>query len=579
MKKGSNHFKSTTGFGIKFKLQVSFLAIIILTLLVGTVGYYGIYRLNQNAQDLGDHWLKATNALSLVVEDTEDMQRTLLLGFSERHDATAYQGIKFNFLNNKTKWESDFAAYNKYVTSADGKARSETMKKSFDDYLTDANQVWKLIEDQNDVEARSLLTNKSKESFDQVIKAMEAQMYFMDKGGEQAVADAQTTNATGLMFLIIFICGAFVIGMVLTIVLARNISRPLGEVTRVAQSVANGDLSITVPDIKNRDEIGVLAQAVREMVGTLREIIGEVLTQSASVAATSEELSAAAEEATAVSEQVSTTLVQLAQGASNQALSVKDTNIVIEQMSSSAQQLAANTEIVNESSEKAAHAANVGSLQVENAVRKIEQIRDVSVQTSEAVFHLGEQSKQIGQIVDVIKGISDQTNLLALNAAIEAARAGEHGSGFAVVAEEVRKLAEQSSSSATQIATLITNIQRETERVIEGMEMGKEEVVSGVDAVNLAGNSFKTIVEEVNTVVEQIQEVISVTQQMAGGAAQAVESVKSIGVIAEETAASTQEVSSASEEQAVTMGSVSRAAEELAKLGESLSLLVNKFNV
>ncbi|KLU64590.1 methyl-accepting chemotaxis protein McpB [Desulfosporosinus acididurans] len=579
MKNKTMNTKSGINYGIRFKLQASFFAVIIMTLFVGAVGYYGIYRLDQSAKDLGDHWLKAANALALVVEDTEDMQRTLLLGFSERNDATAYQGVKFSFLNNKTKWESDFTTYSRYVTSSEGKTRNESMKKAFDDYITDANQVWTLIEDNNDNEARTLLINKSKESFDQVINAMEAQIYFMDKGGEQAVADAQLTNATGLKFLIIFIAAAFLLGIVLTILLARSISRPLNKVTMIAQSVANGDLKVSIPEIKNRDEIGVLAQAVGDMVRSLREIIGEVLNQSESVAATSEELSAAAEEATTASEQVSSTLVQLATGASSQALSVKDTSVVIEQMSSSAQQVAANTEIVNQSSEKAAQAADVGSLQVENAVRKIEQIREASVQTAEAVFHLGEQSKEIGQIVDVIKGISDQTNLLALNAAIEAARAGEHGRGFAVVADEVRKLAEQSSLSATQIASLIDTIQRDTERVVDGMEKGKDEVAAGVEAVNLAGSSFRTIVEEVNTVVKQIQEVISVTQQMASGAVHAVESVNNIGVIAEQTAAKVEEVSATSEEQAATMSSVSQSAEALAKLGESLALLVSKFNV
>lgn len=186
-------------------------------------------------------------------------------------------------------------------------------------------------------------------------------------------------------------------------------------------------------------------------------------------------------------------------------------------------------------------------------MRKIEQIREVSVQTGEAVTHLGEQSKEIGQIVDVIKGIADQTNLLALNAAIEAARAGEQGRGFAVVAEEVRKLAEQSSISAAQIATLIGNIQRETERAVEVMEKGKLEVAAGLEAVNLAGNSFRTIVVEVNTVVEQIKQVTVATQQMAIGSSQVVKSVESIGVISEQTAASTQEVSAASEEQAAMM--------------------------
>ncbi|AFM42780.1 methyl-accepting chemotaxis protein [Desulfosporosinus acidiphilus SJ4] len=571
--------KSVISYGIRIKLLLGFLVVLLLTLLVGGVGYFGVYKINAGAEDLGGHWLKATTSLAQVVEDTEDTRRTLLIGFTMRANAKMLQDEKAQFMNFKTKWESDFAQYNKYVTSGDGKARSQTMQKSFSMYMTDADEVWKLIAEGKDDEARSIIMDKSKASFDQVIKDMNAQMNFQDQGGAQAVVDARTTDSSVLRFLIIFVLMALIVGAGLAIMLARHISRPLTEVTKVAQSVADGDLNVKMPDIKNKDEIGVLAQAVSAMVHSLREVIREVLTQSESIAATSQELSAASEEATAASGQISETLAQLASGATDQAISVRDTSRVIEQLSANALQVAENAGVVNQRSGKAAQAANLGALQAENAVNKIEQIRQASVHTAEAVFQLGDQSKQIGQIVDVIKGIAEQTNLLALNAAIEAARAGEQGRGFAVVAEEVRKLAEQSSISTVQIATLIDNIQRETERAVGLMENSKGDVVAGVEAVNLAGHSFRTIVEEVNTVVEQIHQVSEASHQMATGTTHAVQSVESIGVIAEQTAASAEEVSAVSEEQAATMETVSQSAEALAKLGESLLHLVSKFRL
>lgn len=574
-----NSSKSVISYGIKLKLQLGFLVVLLLTLLVGGVGYYGVYKINLGAEDLGGHWLKATTSLAQVVEDTEDTRRTLLLGFTMRADAKMFQENKAQFMSFKAKWENDFATYSNSVTTTEGKSRNEAMRKSFDTYMSDADQVWKLVGEGKDVEARPILTDKSKASFEQLLKDMEAQMAFMSTGGTKSVTDAQTTKDSVVRLLIMIIALALIGGGVLAIMLARHISMPLVAVTKVAQFVADGDLNIKMPDIKNRDEIGVLSRAVGAMVHSLRELIGEVLTQSESVAATSQELSAAAEEATAASEQVSDTLAQLATGATDQAISVGETSGVIEQLSASAQQVAANAETVNQSSGRAAQAAELGALQAENAVQKIEQVRDASVQTAEVIAELGNQSIQIGQIVDVIKGIADQTNLLALNAAIEAARAGEQGRGFAVVAEEVRKLAEQSSMSTTQIATLIANIQRETERAVGAMEKGKVGVVAGVEAVNLAGNSFRTIVEEVNTVVEQIQQVTEAAQQMASGSTKAVKSVESIGVIAEQTAASAEEVSASSEEQAATMVSVSQSAEALAKLGESLMSAVSKFKV
>lgn len=571
--------KTVINYGIKIKLLLGFLLVLLLTLLVGGVGYYSVYKVNRVAEDLGEHWLKATSSLAQVVEDTEETRNTLLLGFTMRDDQKMFQNNKNRFNNLKMNWEKDFAEYNHYLISAEEKARSQAMQKSFGIYINDADQVWKLVEEGKIVEAQSIIMDKSKASFDQVIKDMDVQMTSIATGGSQAVANVQATNSSVLRLLIVIIVIALIAGAVLASMLARHISRPLTAVTMVAQSVANGDLNLKMPSIKNKDEIGVLSKAVGEMVHSLREVIGEVITQSESLAATSQELSATVEEATASSEQISGTLGQLAAGAANQAISVSDTSSVIGQLSASAQQVAVNAEIVNQSSGKAAKAAELGAVQAENAVEKMVRIQEVSDQTAEAVFQLGDQSEQIGQIVDVIKGIADQTNLLALNAAIEAARAGEQGKGFAVVAEEVRKLAEQSSMSATQIAALIGNIQRETERAVGMMEKGKSEVVAGVEVVNLAGNSFQTIVAEVNTVVQQIQEVTIAALQMANGTTKAVELVKSIGVIAEQTASSTEKVSAASEEQASIMLAVSKSAEVLAQLGDSQMNIVNQFKV
>ncbi|HBW35114.1 methyl-accepting chemotaxis protein [Desulfosporosinus sp. BICA1-9] len=570
---------SVIRYGIRLKLLLGFFVVLLLTLLVGGVGYYGVYKINLEAEDLGEHWLKATSSLAKVVANTEDTRRYLLAGFLMRADEKTFQDNKAQFAIIKVKWEQDFAEYNNYVTTTEGIAKSEAMRKSFDEYIDDAEQVWMLTQLGQDVEARPILTQKSKESFDQLLKDMEAQMEFMVQGGVEATHHAQTTENSVMRLLIIFVTLALIVGATLAIMIARHISRPLVSVTKVAQAVAAGDLNIKMPKIRNHDEIGVLTQAVSEMVDSLRDVIREVLTQSEGVAATSQELSAAAEEATAASEQISDSIAQLAAGATDQAMSVRNTGLVIEQLSESAQQVAVNAEVVNQSSGKAAKAAQVGALQAENAVRKIEQIRDVSLQTAETVFKLGDQSKKIGQIVDVIKGIADQTNLLALNAAIEAARAGENGRGFAVVAEEVRKLAEQSSLSATQIASLIGDIQQETERAVGLMDKGKEEVDSGVEAVNLAGVSFHTIVGEIDIVVDQIRLVTAAAQQMASGAAQTVKSVEGIGVIAEQSSASAEEISATSEEQAATMVSVSQSAEALAKLGESLKKAVDKFKV
>jgi len=574
-----NASKSAKSFGIQLKLQLGFLVVLLLTLYIGVSGYYGIYSVNKGTEDLGGHWLKATSSLAKVVNDTQDTRRFLLSGFMMSDDAAAFQDAKTKFTAANAQWEKDFAEYDKYVVGAEGKASNQVILKSFNNYIAESEQVWKLAEEGKAVEARAIVTGKSRSDLEQVLKDMNAQIDLQDAGGNQAVADALATKRTGLKILGSFVTIALILGSALAIMLARHISRPLTAVTKVTQFVADGDLTVVMPEIKNRDEIGVLSRAVSVMLHSLRDIIREVSAQSEGVGATSQELSAASEQATAASEQIADNLAQLASRATDQAASVKDTCVAIEQLSASAQQVAANAEIVSHSSGKAAQAAELGAIQSENAVRKIEEIRESSVQTAEVIIRLGDQSKQIGQIVGVIKGIAAQTNLLALNAAIEAARAGNQGKGFAVVAEEVRKLAEQSATSATQITTVIGNIQSETEHAVGVMERGKVSVEAGVEAVNLAGTSFRIIVEEVNTVVEQIQQVSSATKEMAIGTTRVVQSVESIGVIAEQTAASAEEVSAASQEQAATMVSVSQCAEALAKLGDRLMGVIGKFKV
>lgn len=389
----------------------------------------------------------------------------------------------------------------------------------------------------------------------------------------------EQANSIRNFSIIVAMVALFAIGLVIFIV-SERITKPIVKTSDVLKDISQGDGDLTKRlNITSNDEVGKLSEHFNQFIGDIHSIVREVADTASTLGATSEELSAAAEEATAASEQVAGTLRQLASGASDQAISVGETGKIIEQLSTHAQQVAENAEIVSHSSDNAAQAAELGALQARNAVEKIEKIREVNDQTAEVISQLGEQSSQIGQIVDVITGIASQTNLLALNAAIEAARAGEQGRGFAVVAEEVRKLAEQSSMSAAQISTLIGNIQYDTERAVGVMQKGKAEVSAGVEAVALAGDSFQTIVSEINTVVEQIQQVTEATKLMAEGSEQAVRSVEEIGVIAEQTAASTQEVSASSEEQAITMNSVSQSAEALATIGENLSYLVGKFKI
>lgn len=206
-------------------------------------------------------------------------------------------------------------------------------------------------------------------------------------------------------------------------------------------------------------------------------------------------------------------------------------------------------------------------------------IEKTVTQSAEVVTKLGERSKEIGQIVDTISGIAGQTNLLALNAAIEAARAGEQGRGFAVVSEEVRKLAEQSQEAAKQIASLIGEIQKETDKAVVAMNNGTREVKLGTETVDSAGKAFNQIVRIIGQVSAQISNISTSTQQMANGSQHVVKAMEEVAVINKENVVETQTVSAAAEEQSATMEQIAASCDELSLLASELRASLQKFRV
>lgn len=524
-----------------------------LNYLIRTADDTGVYYLLANTlKDADTYWtgeLKALtdvhNAFREATDQTTDQSEKELLTAAE---------TEF------TKYENDAkAGYQMYQVSVKPNPDGNTLDRDINGVL----QAQKLIF-QASIDPTLSITNKYMNSLTQKIAQGQEHMTNV-----QRLADSVNIIVTAI---------ALIFSALIAFFISKIMAESLGLLEKAALQMANGDLTFEIA-VKSKDEIGDLARVFNNMRADLRSMVKDIVDTAASLAANSEELSASAEETTAVTEQIAKTIDQLSVSAVDQAKSVEDTRMTITNLADNSQHAAANAKTVSESSIRVAEAAEHGMSQAENAISKILAIRNISTEISEVVTLLGGQSQRIGQIVDVIKGIADQTNLLALNAAIEAARAGKHGRGFALVAEEVRKLAEQSSASAEQIAQLIDNIQRDTERAVRVMTKSETEVTAGVEAVTSAGTAFRTIVAEINSVVEQIREVYTATQEMSTGIHQVVESVAKIGTEAEQTSGIAQEITTASGEQTATMESVSKAAEELADLGEGLMTLVKKFKV
>ena len=360
--------------------------------------------------------------------------------------------------------------------------------------------------------------------------------------------------------------------------LTRFISKPIPQIVEGMTKAESGDLTVRL-HINTNDEFALLGEKFNSMIENIAGLIKSILAVAEQVAISSENLNSGAGESSKTTEQIAATIHMVATGTEDQAKSVEQTSAVIGEMSKGIQEVAGHSQSVLNISMSASATATNGADFVQNAVRQMRYINETVNSTANSVRNLGDKSKRIGYIVDVITGIAKQTNLLALNAAIEAARAGEQGRGFAVVAEEVRKLAEQSGEAAKEIANLILEIRDQTENAVVAMEAGIQEVVNGTNIVNEAGTAFGDIVQSINNVTTRVQEVSISSEEMAAGAQQAVAAMQNIASISEETAASAEQVAAAAEEQSASIQEVAASATMLARLSEELKVMVMNFKL
>jgi methyl-accepting chemotaxis protein len=386
-----------------------------------------------------------------------------------------------------------------------------------------------------------------------------------------------TADASTLLTTTVWVVGVLlVISLILLHFIIRSISRPLNQLMRATETIRKGDLTEKV-EVTSKDELGQLANGFNEMSESLRTVLLEVNQTAIQLAASSEELTASAGQTAKATEHIASSMQEMASGTEQQVHSVGESARTVGEMAVGVQQIAANAGHVSEVARIASVKSEEGRVVIDEVVTQMSSIHHTVDGLGQVVKGLGERSKEIGEILQVITGISAQTNLLALNAAIEAARAGEHGRGFAVVADEVRKLAEQSAQSAQQIAQLINQIQEETTNAVLSMDKVIHEVESGMGVVHTAGDSFKHIKESVEEVAQQILEVSSASEQLATGTQQVVQSIELISQVAQEASSGTQRVSASSEEQLASMEEITASAQSLSNMAESLQELVDKF--
>jgi len=360
--------------------------------------------------------------------------------------------------------------------------------------------------------------------------------------------DAESAQARSLQLISTLL--ALLVGIVAAVIITRQITRPLRETLAVVERIASGDLSHNI-QVTRRDELGVLQQGIQRMGTTLRELISGIRDGVTQIASAAEELSAVTEQTSA--------------GVNSQKIETDQVATAMHEMTATVQEVARNAEQASQAASAADGEARAGDKVVAEAIAQIERLAAEVARSTDAMTHLQQESNKIGSVMDVIKAVAEQTNLLALNAAIEAARAGEAGRGFAVVADEVRGLAQRTQKSTEEIEGLVAGLQNGTQQVAAVMNNSRSLTDSSVELTRKAGVSLENITRTVSNIQSMNQQIAAAAEQQSAVAEEISRSIVNVRDVSEQTAAASDETAKSSV--------------ELARLGGQLQQMVSHFRV
>lgn len=556
-------------------------AFIVVAVFIGIVGFAGINnmrKINSNAVSMHDYNLRSIESLASMKQNFADIRANLLILVYQKGALNENARVKSETNELVKKNEDLINKYEKELLSKEEEATFSQLKKYTMDYENLRVIITKHVDENKYKEAE--------ENFPKLIEARTGIYDSMDKLLEQNKQDAdnayEQNNATysnSLKITIAVIILGLVLAIVLGLFISIMISSQLKQVLIFAEALGNGDLSQKIK-IHSKDEIGNMALALNKAGENMRSLIGEIMNGASDISATSEELSATTEEVSAKMEVVEQSTEQISKGA-------QDLSAVTEEVSASAEEMSSTT---NGLADRAGNATkSVSEIRKrafdikEKAAKSIEQGNLIYMENRSNILKAIEDSKVVEEVkimADSIGDIAEQTNLLALNAAIEAARAGEQGRGFAVVADEVRKLAEQSSQAVLSIQNMVKQVQMAFNKLSKSgqdvLEYMENNVKPSYELLMNTGIDYEKDAEFINEIIEEIA---ASSKQMNEMVEQVSEALQNVSATAEESAASSEEILSSTNEISLAISDVAKASQGQAELAQKLTNLVNKFKI
>ncbi|MDR4890132.1 methyl-accepting chemotaxis protein [Fredinandcohnia sp. QZ13] len=555
---------------IRTRLFVSFFAIIILCIGLAAYNYFSVSTMNQKTDDMVSEELTVLlqyDSLKYNIAQSIALARGYVLyGESSYRDDYDIYSVEFDLTDRKlgamkikevegilreTKKWRDLINEKVFIPYDNGNI--DLAKHNLQTYIQPA--------------ARGLM-----DQVEQLSKERERQI---DSTGKDVVSYGESTNIAGLVVAAI----AIILGTIISIYTSVVIARPVKNVANRMKAISNGELHAEPIKTKLKDEIGQLVTAVNDMNENLRGMVKQMSVVSDHVTGQSEELTQYADEVMAGSQQIAVTMEELSRGAEEQASS---STLLIEKMSNFSQeimQVAVNGEDIKEQSQGMLTLTNDGSAYMETSIQQMNSIHEKMKQSHAMVVGLDNKTNEITKLVNVIQEIAGQTNLLALNAAIEAARAGEHGKGFAVVADEVRKLAEQVGKSVAEITVIVKDIQTESKQVVQSLDDGYQSVEEGTSQIQTTGETFNDLKRKIDDISTQFESMSSSLYGILDDTREISGAIEGIAAVAEESAAGVEQVSATAQQSSSSMDEVSKSAKQLEENAGELNTLIQQFKL
>jgi len=507
-------------------------------------------------------------------------------------------------------FEDDLAEFGKSIRAKEIQETFDTLNKDFTQYQAIQAKVLALVQEHKIAEATTLMDGDGKTSALKMNEGIDKLTELKTKDADaKSKANSDNANAAVRNVLLLLIA-CVIIGIGFTLLIMRDVSGIitglLGETGRLAQAAADGELTARGdPERVNHEFRGIIV-GVNGILDPFEETVVRIQDMVKQVTEASQQMAQVAENVGRASQEVAGGAQQVAEGATVQTKSASEVTENMEQLRRAIEEVARGVQVGAQGAEQAATAtqqavqaikliaeaaeaarrdaentgdvARQGATIVQETVAGMARVKQASSDSSEKIFALGEASQKIGEIVEAINDIAEQTNLLALNAAIEAARAGEHGKGFAVVADEVRKLAERSASQTREIALLIRNIQEGIQTAVDSMTVASREVEDGVEKVNNAGTALGDILNATDNVVAQVKSVSQLCEEVEKSSNEVFKVVDSVSTSSEQSNAATEQMTASSTEVMRVVEQFTAGIEESSSVAEELSAAAQEQN-